>query len=134
MPKGGRTRKHSSRKHRQTGGNAPASAWGYVLDTFGDLNTQLSNALTLSNNQNVATLNSTQVVPIKNVNANEPASLMLKQAGGRKGKGKKGGFLGIGAILEQAVVPFGLFGLQQSYGKSRRGKQSGSFNTRRPHK
>ena len=136
MPKGGRSRKNSSRsrKHGQKGGDAPASAWGYVLNTFGDLNTQLSNALTLSNNQNVATLNSTQVVPIKNVNANEPASLMLKQAGGRKGKGKKGGFLGIGAILEQAVVPFGLFGLQQSYGKSRRGKQSGNFKTRRHNK
>ena len=66
-------------------------------------------------------------------NANDPGISILKQSGGKKkrsGKSKKGGFLGIGALLEQAVVPFGLLGIQQSYGKSRR-KHSGSRGTRR---
>ena len=48
---------------------------------------------------------------------------------GKKSRGKKGGMLGVGAVLEQAVVPFGLFGLQQSYGKSRR--HHGSKRSRR---
>jgi hypothetical protein len=42
--------------------------------------------------------------------------------------------LEIGAILNQAVVPFGLFGLQQSYGKSKGSKPSGNFRTRRNRK
>ena len=124
--------KHSRKHHRkQRGGLAPDSAWGSVLNNYGDGWTQFMNSLTLSNNQNVASASSNDIVPIGRPNANDPSSSMLnnKQSGGKKGK--KGGFLGIGAILEQAVVPFGLFGMQHSYGKSRRSKSSGNSKTRR---
>lgn len=128
MAKGKHSRKHHRKQH---GGLAPDSAWGSVLNNYGDGWTQFMNSLTLSNNQNVASASSNDIVPIGRPNANDPSSSMLK--GGSK-KGKKGGFLGIGAILEQAVVPFGLFGMQHSYGKSRRSKSSGHSKTRRHHK
>lgn len=120
---------------KQQGGNsmAPPSAWGSILNTYGNGWTQFLNALTLQPGANAGSIGSNQLVPIGKVNANDPSSSMLNQKGGKKrrsGKSKKGGFLGIGALLEQAVVPFGLLGLQQSYGKSRR-NSSGSKGTRR---
>jgi len=124
------------RTRKQQGGNgmAPPSAWGSVFNTYGNGWTQFMNALTLQPGANAGSMGSNDLVPIGKVNANDPGSSILKQSGGKKrrsGKSKKGGFLGIGALLEQAVVPFGLLGLQQSYGKSRRSKQSAGSRTRR---
>jgi hypothetical protein len=92
------------------------------------------NTFNVSPDMNPGTLNSNQLVSIKNPNINDPSNTILKQAGGkrRKGKGKKGGFLGVGAVLEQAVVPFGLLAMQQSY-KSKRAKRGGSKRSRRHH-
>ena len=63
---------------------------------------------------------STETVPIGNPNANVPN---VYKGGKRKGKsngrGRKGGILGVGAVLSQAVVPFGLFGLQHTYAKNK---------------
>ncbi len=124
------------RTRKQQGGNgmAPPSAWGSVFNTYGNGWTQFLNALTLQPGANAGSIGSNDLVPIGKANANDPGVSILKQSGGKKrrsGKSKKGGFLGIGALLEQAVVPFGLLGLQQSYGKSRRTKHSGSRGTRR---
>jgi len=121
---------------KQQGGNsmAPPSAWGSVFNTYGNGWTQFMNALTLQPGANAGSIGSNDLVPIGKMNANDPGSSLINQKGGKKrrsGKSKKGGFLGIGALLEQAVVPFGLLGLQQSYGKSRRTKYSGSKRTRR---
>ena len=46
------------------------------------------------------------------------------QNGGRKrkGRGKKGGFLG--QLINQALVPFGLLGMQHAYGKRSRKHRS----------
>lgn len=125
MPKG----KHS---RKQRGGNvAPDSAWGSVFNNYGNGWTQFMNALTLQPGSNAASASSNQIVPIGKINANDPSVTLLKQSGGKKRKGKKGGFLGIGAILEQAVVPFALLGMQNSYGKTKRAKHSGGKRTRR---
>ena len=125
-----RTRKMMS---SQQGGNAPDSAWGYVMNTVGDGWTQFMDTFSIQPGENAGAMNSNQLVSIKNPNINDPSSSMLKQTGGskrRKGKGKKGGFLGVGAVLEQAVVPFGLLAMQQSY-KSKRAKRSGFKRSRR---
>jgi len=128
MPRG----KHS---RKQRGGNvAPDSSWGSVFNNYGDGWTQFMNALTLQPGANAASASSNQIVPIGKINANDPSVTLLKQTGGKtrkRGRGKKGGFLGIGAILEQAVVPFALLGMQNSYGKSKRAKNSGSKRSRR---
>jgi hypothetical protein len=51
---------------------------------------------------------------------------LIQTAGG---KYRKGGFLG--EVINQAIVPFGLLGLQQSYGRKRKGgktsKKRGGF-------
>lgn len=49
-----------------------------------------------------------------------PAQLQLVQsAGKRRRKSRRGGFFG--EVLNQAIVPFGLLGLQQTYRKKRHG-------------
>jgi len=46
-------------------------------------------------------------------------SVQGQMAGGRKSRKKRGGFFG--QILNQAIVPFGLLGLQQTYRKKHHG-------------
>ena len=133
----GRNNKRTRKMNTQKGGNSPDSAWGYVMNTVGDGWTQFMDTFSVQPGEVAGAVNSNQLVPKGNPNANivgAPAP-NVKQTGGKrgKGKGKKGGFLGVAAILEQAIVPFGLLGMQQSYGKSRRSKSSGSKRSRRMH-
>jgi len=133
MAKGG------SKRHRQSGGMG-ATEW--VNNLLGNGWQQFQNSLMVQPGSNLGSIQSNQIVPndgSKGVNINDPNNVMPNPNGsqkggktrrkGRKGRGKKGGMLGVGAVLEQAVVPFGLFGLQQSYGKSRR--HHGSRRSRR---
>ena len=129
-----RSRKRARTQHGGDLAGNPASSWGWGLGTVGNGWTQFMNALTLQPGANAGSIGSNDLVPIGKMNANDPGVSLLNQKGGkrrRSGKSKKGGFLGIGALLEQAIVPFGLLGMQQSYGKSRRTKYSGSKRTRR---
>lgn len=126
------------RTRKQQGGNgtAPPSAWGSVFNTYGNGWTQFMNALTLQPGANAGSMGSNDLRPIGNVNANDPNSSLLKQTGGRKRaktqrKGKRGGSLAIGAVLEQAIVPFGLLAMQNKYGKSKRTKSSSNKRSRR---
>ena len=48
----------------------------------------------------------------------------VKQQGGRRKRNKKGGYWA--AVIEQALVPFGLLGLQQTYGRRKRGGKKGT--------
>jgi hypothetical protein len=135
MAKGG-----SKRQRHQSGGMG-ATEW--VNNLLGNGWQQFQNALMVQPGSNLGSIQSNQVVPndgSKGVNINDPNNVMPNPNGspqkggktrrkGRKGRGKKGGMLGVGAVLEQAVVPFGLFGLQHSYGKSRR--HHGSRRSRR---
>jgi hypothetical protein len=128
MTKGGSRRKYGTKRRRQHVMRGGDSAWEFALKTVGDMNTQLINVNGDGSPSNV-------LVPINAAQSNISAPKTL--TGGRRGKkSKKGGFLEVGAILNQAVVPFGLFGLQQSYGKgkSRGLKRIGNFRTRRNHK
>jgi hypothetical protein len=65
-------------------------------------------------------------------NAQQPGvptaqNLALIQSAGRRRKSRRGGFFG--EVINQAIVPFGLLGLQQTYRKKRTG--GGSRKTRR---
>ena len=130
MAKGGK--RHTK---TQKGGLAPPSAWGSVLNNYGTGIQQFWRTFT---SQPGVVDSHNQITRIGHPNDNNPASSLMqqRQSGGKKsrkvkGKGKKGGFLGIGAVLEQAIVPFGLLGMQQSYGKSKHSKRSGHMKTRR---
>jgi len=97
------------------------SAWKSVMNAVGNLPTQIQNALMINANQDPVAAASTQLVPISNPNANVPN---VYKGGRRKSRGrnKRGGLIGVGAVLEQAVVPLGLFGLQNGYSKRRQNR------------
>lgn len=129
-----------SRKMRkgQWGGNANNAApvvgasgpsgWSSVLGTVGDGWTQFMNSLTLNPGQGPVAAAQTEIVPIANPNANvSNYDKSLGQSGGRRrGRGRKGGFLGLGPVLQQAAVPVALIGMQHTYAKrhKRGGKRS----------
>jgi len=117
------SRRHSkrrhSRRHRYMSGGATSAAT-YAAGAVGTLNQQYQ-----------ATFGPNPVVPYGNalvVNGQAPpligaptgGQLALIQNGGRKCKGKRGGFFG--PVVSQAVVPFALWGMQNKYAtrKSRR--------------
>lgn len=48
-------------------------------------------------------------------------NLSLVQSAGRRKKSRRGGFLELGGVINQAIVPFGILGLQQTYRKKNGG-------------
>lgn len=120
-----RRNRQRSQKRSQRGGAQgayPDSAWGFQMNNLGNGWTQFMNSLTLQPGQNQGTVQSNDIVPIKNINAQNTSKMMMN--GGRKhhgrkhhgkSRGKKGGYWG--AVLEQAAVPLALLGMQQTYGK-----------------
>jgi hypothetical protein len=108
------------------------SAGNYLLSVVGDGWTQFTNALMPNPGQNIVAAAQTEIVPIANPNANVPNyDKSLGQSGGRrrnKGRGRKGGFLGLGPVLTQAAVPVALLGMQHTYAKR---KHRGGKRTRR---
>jgi hypothetical protein len=52
---------------------------------------------------------------------------LIQSAGKRRRKSRRGGFLELGGVINQAVVPFTLLGLQQTYRK----KSYGGRGTRK---
>jgi hypothetical protein len=81
------------------------------------------NSLTLQPGQNLGTVQSNNIVPVGNINAQNAQGILNNnsQFGGKirkSGKhGKRGGSWG--AVLNQAATPIILLGAQQSFGKSR---------------
>jgi hypothetical protein len=105
------------RKHR--GGNAPnpssyssATTYGGVVN--GPMDSQFNRVFGNGGNSNIIT-------GAQGQNSGLPATL-AQRGGSRK---KRGGFWG--QVINQAVVPFGILGLQQTYGR----KRSGGRKTRR---
>ena len=129
-----RRRSHSKartmRRSQKGGGLAgnPASAWGWGLGTLGGGWTQFMNSLTLQPGQNLGTVQSNNIVPVGNINAqNAQGNIgpnmtgnIPGQAGGKKRRQRKSRGGNFGAVLGQAAVPGILLAAQQSYGKSRR--------------
>lgn len=108
----------------QYGGSG--SAWEYVQNMFGNGTTQFDNSLVVKPGQTYEQQNSNVIQ-------------QARQNGGRrsrkgKGRSKKGGMWG--QVISQAVVPFGLVGLQNKFGnrmrsKKYRGSKSRRFSRRR---
>jgi len=113
-----RHRHRHGRKHRGGSSANPssyssASTYGMAVNGSGD--SQFNRVFGNGGNSNIIT-------GVQGQNAGIPATLAQK-AGGKRSK--KGGFWG--QIINQAVVPFGILGLQQTY----RRKRSGGGKTRR---
>jgi hypothetical protein len=85
----------------------------------GPVDSQIKNALMTdgSNGQSPSITS----VGVQGQNVGIPQS-QLYMKGGRRGKmsrRKRGGFWG--QVVNQAIVPFGILGMQQTYGRKRRG-------------
>jgi hypothetical protein len=146
--------KQRTQRRSQSGGSwggYPDSAWGYQMNNLGNGWTQFMNSLSVQPGQNLGTSQSNDIVPIRNVNAQDTTKMLT---GGKKhrnkrhkmrhmqqmqmqmqqqqmqqaksqSRGKKGGYWG--AVLEQAAVPLALLGMQQAYGKSHASRKGSSF-------
>jgi hypothetical protein len=104
-----------SKSKSQKGGNQgayPDSAWGFQLNNVGDAWSQFTRVMGSPNTSNVITPAHTPSVASNAAPA--------RQTGGKRrnrSRAKKGGYWG--AVLEQAIVPLTLLGLQQKFGTRR---------------
>ena len=112
--------KRKRRNKKQRGGFS--SAWKQVYDAVGSGNTQYNNTFVKGGPFHGA---------LQNVTGTQPSSMAMKfgfKGGSKKrrsGRSKKGGYWG--QVLSQALVPFGLWGLQNRYS---RGKKHLSINNK----
>ena len=116
------------RKHR--GGSAPnpssyssASTYGMVVNGTGD--SQFNRVFSQSGMD--GRFQSNSIVGAQGQNLGLPPTV-AQRAGGRR-RSKKGGFWG--QVINQAVVPFGILGLQQTY--RRKNHHGGKTHRRRRH-
>jgi hypothetical protein len=130
------SRRHGSRRHHMRGGSAATSASTYGMEVTGTGASQYSRVFDqsgpyaqVSGNAIIGTQGQNMITPAQMPSA---AQLNLIQNGGKKSSSmKRGGFLG--EVVNQAIVPFGLVGLQHMYGKRRRGASSRHQSKRRYH-
>ena len=106
------------RKHR--GGSAPntssySSATTYGMAVNGTGNSQFDRVFSQTGMD--GKYQSNTIVGVQGQNLG-PSPSVAQRAGGRR-RSKKGGFWG--EVINQAIVPFGILGLQQTYGRKRRG-------------
>lgn len=131
----GRTR---SKSKSQSGGY-PDSAWGNMLNSVGDSWTQFNNVINSPKPDNVikplthsAPASAPAPAP---ASASAPAHSRAPQNGGKRRKhnnrsrNKKGGYWG--AVLEQAIVPLTLLGLQQKFTPKRHHNQNKTRRNKR---
>jgi len=146
--------KQRTQRRSQRGGSwgqYPDSAWGFQMNNLGNGWTQFMNSLSVQPGQNLGTSQSNDIVPIKNINAQDTGKMLTggkrrrhkkskmrhmqqmqmqmqqqqMQQAKSQSRGKKGGYWG--AVLEQAAVPLALLGMQQAYGKRHTRKNGSSF-------
>ena len=116
-------RRHHSKSRRRTrrvqrGGELagnPPSAWGWGLGTVGNGWTQFQNSLTLQPGQNAAAQQSNDIVPVNNLNAQNP-----RMSGGRRRRSRGGNWA---AVASQAAVPAALVLMNNSLGRRRRSRR-----------
>jgi hypothetical protein len=120
---GGKTKK-GSRSRR--GGDA--STW--LISNFGDGNTQYDNTFGPNPMYPSGTLIPTVAgaPAILSDNIPQGSNASLQQGGKKRRKGKKGGYWA--AVIQQALVPFGLLGLQHTYAR-RKGRANNSTKKNR---
>ena len=114
--------KSKSKSRSQKGGNQgayPDSAWGFQLNNVGDAWSQFTRVMGSPNTSNVITPASTATTGATGATGDAPVAHSSQKGGRRRNRNraKKGGYWG--AVLEQAIVPLTLLGLQQKFGTRR---------------
>lgn len=106
-------RKYGSRRHKRGGAGAASpsaysDAQSYMLATTGSGDQQYNNVFESSQNST----NSNAIVGLQGQKAGKRRS----RAGSKK---RRGGLWG--TIINQAIVPLSILGMQQTYGRKKRG-------------
>ena len=120
--------KPKTKKYRGGSHSSDPSAWSYVYNTVGDGMTQFRNALTLQPGINLGSLQSNDIEPINNINAQNvegvptASNLSLIQKAGNKRRRRRGG--NMVAIANQALLPVSLIAMQQGYSNSRKSRRT----------
>jgi len=127
MAKHRHSRRHRSRSRRMRGGSYTDAA-SYGSHVNGSLNSQF--ARTFDATGPFAGRAGSEYVGAQGQWSQQPSTptaqnLSLIQSAGRRRRSRRGGFFG--EVINQAIVPFGLLGLQQTYRK----KSYGGKKTRR---
>lgn len=127
------------RKNRkQKGGYSSASTYGSWIAGSGD--SQFSRVMDNPGSNNLTPVgsgangvlgapNSQQLSLIQSAGRRRRRHSKKLHSGKSGRRSKKGGFFGLGSVINQAIVPFGILGLQQTYRK--RGSTPKYKNTRR---
>ena len=126
MARKSRKSRRVSRRHRKGGAGSPdpstySSGAGYGVAVNGSVNSQFER--TFSQTGPDGAFPSNQSVGVQGQNIGYPQQVntsLVQKAGGSRRK-KKGGFWG--QIINQALVPFSILGMQQTF---RRKKHSGT--------
>lgn len=121
MAKHRHSRRHRSRSRRMRGGSyTDGASYGSYVNGSG--NSQF--ARTFDSSGPYASRAGSEYVGAQGQNAQQPGvpsaqNLSLVQSAGKRRRSRRGGFFG--EVISQAIVPFGLLGLQQTYRKKRMG-------------
>ena len=122
-------KKSRSRRHRKGGASAAdpstySSASSYGMAVNGTGNSQFERVFSQTGPD--AQYPSNQIVGVQGQNLGYSPSATIQKAGSRK---KKGGFWG--QIINQALVPFGILGMQQTYRRKKHGGKKTRKHSRR---
>ena len=109
------------RKHRGGSSCGAGSAWASVLGVVGDTNQQIQNTHPSSGNAVQPLHGSTYNAARYGPGPMMGGSRRRRKSASRR-RTRKGGFWG--QVISQAAVPFGLLGLQQTFGKRRHSRSS----------
>ena len=131
MVKHSRRRRHSHRVKRGGGNYSSASTYGGYVNGSG--NAQFARVFDQSGPYSGRESNI--IVGAQGQNAVQPGGpsaqqLSRVQIAGRRHR-KRGGFLG--QVINQAIVPFSLLGLQQTYRRKKHGGRKSRRHSRRRH-
>ena len=122
--------KRSGRRHKR-GGSSYSSAASYSEYVNGPESAQYSRVFDQSGPYGNVSGNTSIGAQGQNAHyAGMPTAeqvALIQKAGKRRTRGKRGGIWG--SVLNQAIVPFSLLGLQQSYGR----RKHNNMHTRRRH-
>ena len=129
MAKHRHSRRHRSRSRRMRGGNGNYTS-GSTYGSYVNGSPDSQFARTFDATGPYAARAGSEYVGAQGQWSQQPntpsaQNLSLIQSAGKRRKSRRGGFFG--EVINQAIVPFGLLGLQQTYRK----KRTGGRRTRR---
>ena len=127
MHKSHSKRHHGGKRHKKGGQYSSAATYGNFVN--GNVNDQFSRVF--DTNGPYGQIPGNVIIGAQGQNAGYPPSVSAPsipplQKAGKRSKRRRGG--NIGSIINQAIVPFGILGLQQTYKKKRYGGKKSRKN------